>query len=57
MEHDDQEVGVRPAEDGDVHGDGRRVGLVQPHAEVPLAAEEEQDEDSWRENMTTLTTV
>ena len=48
MEHDDQEVGVRPAEHGDVHGDGRRVGLVQPHAEVPLAAEEEQDEDSWR---------
>ena len=44
VEHDDQEVGVGPREDGDIHGDGGRVGLVQAHPEVALAAEEEQDE-------------
>ncbi len=46
VKHDDQEVGVRAREHRDVHGDGGRVGFVQPDAKVPLAAEEEQDEDS-----------
>ena len=32
------------AEHGDVHGHGGGVGLVEPHPEVPLAAEEQQDE-------------
>ena len=51
VENDDQQVCVGPREDGDVHGDGGRVGLVQAHAEVALTAEQEQDEDSygWRE--------
>ena len=44
VENDDEQVGVGAREDGDVHGDGGRVGLVQAHAEVALAAEEEQDE-------------
>ena len=32
-------------EDWNVDGDARRVGLVQPDAEVPLSAEQQQDED------------
>ena len=47
VENDDQQVGVGAREDGDVHGDGGRVGLVQAHTEVALAAEQEQDEDSY----------
>ena len=47
VENDDEQVGVGAREDGDVHGDGGRVRLVQAHPEVALAAEEEQDEDSY----------
>ena len=47
VEHDDEEVRVGAGEDGDVHGDGRRVRLVQTHAEVALAAQQQQDEDTY----------
>lgn len=33
-----------PREHGDVHGHVDGVGLVQAHAEVPLAAQQQQDE-------------
>ena len=44
MEHNDEKVCMGAAEDRDVHGDGGRVRLVEPHPEVPLAAEQQQDE-------------
>ena len=47
VEHDDEEVRVGAGEDGDVHGDGRRVRLVQTHPEVALAAQQQQDEDAY----------
>ena len=46
VENDDEEVRVGAGEDGDVHGDGRRVRLVQAHPEVALAAQQQQDEDT-----------
>ena len=33
-------------EDGDVHWDADGVGLVQAHAEVTLATQQQQDEDA-----------
>ena len=45
MEHNDEKVSVGAAEDRDVHGDGGRVRLVEPHPEVPLPAQQEEDED------------
>lgn len=33
-------------EDGDVHGHAHSVGLVEPHAKVPLTAQQQQDEDA-----------
>ena len=44
--HYDEEVGVRACEDGDVHRDAHRVRLVESHPEVPLSAEQQEDEDS-----------
>ena len=47
VEYNDEEVSVGATEDRDVHGDGCRVRLVESHAEVPLPAEQEEDEDPW----------
>ena len=46
MKYNDEEVSVGATEDRDVHGDGGRVRLVESHTEVPLSAEQEEDEDS-----------
>ena len=51
VENNDEQICVGSGEDGDVHGDGRRVGLVQTHPEVALAAQQEQDEDSCEKGM------
>ena len=45
MENNDEEVSVRAAEDRDIHGDGGRVRFVESHTEVPLSAEQQEDED------------
>lgn len=44
--HHDQQVSVGPGEHGNVHGDAQRVRLVQTDAEVPLPAQQQQDEDA-----------
>lgn len=44
VEHRDQEVRVRPGEDGNVHRNGGRVRFVEPHAEVPFARQQQQNE-------------
>ena len=45
VEYNNEEVSVGATEDRDIHGDGSRVRLVEPHTEVPLSAEQEEDED------------
>ena len=45
VEYNDEKVSVGATEDRDIHGDGSRVRFVEPHAEVPLPAEQEEDED------------
>lgn len=44
VEDQHQQVGVRAGEDGDVHGHGGRVRLVEAHAEVALPRQQQQDE-------------
>jgi hypothetical protein len=43
VEDDDKEVSMGAGEDRNVHGYGGGVGLVQPHAKVPLTAQQQQD--------------
>ncbi len=43
MEDDDKEVSMGAGKDRNVHGYGGGVGLVQPHAKVPLTAQQQQD--------------
>ena len=45
MEYNDKEVSMRATEDRDIHGDGGRIGFVESHTEVPLSAEQKEDED------------
>lgn len=42
--HHNQQVGVGAREHGDVHGHVDGVGLIQAHAEVPLPAQQQQNE-------------
>lgn len=42
----DQQVGVVPCENGNVHWNTEGVGFIQTNAEVPLSAQQQEDEDA-----------
>lgn len=42
----DEQVGVRPCENRDVHRNAERVRLVETHPKVPLSAQQQEDEDT-----------
>lgn len=42
----DEQVGVRPRENRNVHRDTESVRLVETHAKVSLSAQQQEDEDA-----------
>lgn len=42
--HNDEQIGMRPCENGDVHGNPDGVGLVQSHPKVPFSTQKQKDE-------------
>lgn len=42
----DEQIGVRPCENRNVHRDAESVRLVETHAKVSLSAQQQEDEDA-----------
>lgn len=42
----DEQVGVRPCENWDVHWHAESVRLVETHSKVPLSAQQQENEDA-----------